>query len=128
MYKWINVHIYKCLNPKYTHAQLYNVQMYNVQMYNVQMYNVQMYNVQKYNVQKDNVLNMSAVLGVILTFFWRRPKKKKVRYLVRPLGKTPSDQFQALPFALRSPFSVCFDDIQNGSSFYNIHPRIKCLT
>ena len=92
MYKWINVHIYKCLNPKYTHGQLYNVQMYNVQMYNVQ----------KYNVQKDNVLNMSAVLGVILTFFWRRPKKKKVRYLVRPLGKTPSDQFQALPFALRS--------------------------
>ena len=52
MYKWINVHIYKCLNPKYTHGQLYNVQMYNVQ---------------KYNVQKDNVLNMSAVLGVILT-------------------------------------------------------------
>ena len=39
-------------------------------MYNVQMYNVQMYNVQKYNVQKDNVLNMSAVLGVILTFFF----------------------------------------------------------
>ena len=65
MYKWINVHIYKCLNPKYTHGQLYNVQMYNVQMYNVQMYNVQ-----KYNVQKDNVLNMSAVLGVILTFFF----------------------------------------------------------
>ena len=60
MYKWINVHIYKCLNPKYTHGQLYNVQMYNVQMYNVQ----------KYNVQKDNVLNMSAVLGVILTFFF----------------------------------------------------------
>ena len=25
------------------------------------------------------------------------------------------------------PFSVCLDDIQNGSSFYNIHPRIKCL-
>ena len=21
-----------------------------------------------------------------------------------------------------------FDHIQNGSSFYNIHPRIKCLT
>ena len=60
MYKWMNVHIYKCLNPKYTRGQLYNVQMYNVQMYNVQ----------KYNVQKDNVLNMSAVLGVILTFFF----------------------------------------------------------
>ena len=97
MYKWMNVHIYKCLNPKYRHGQLYNVQMCNVQMYNVQ----------KYNVQKDNVLNMSAVLGVIL----------KVRNLVRPLGKAPSDQFQALPFVLRSPFSVCFDDIQNGSSF-----------
>ena len=55
MYKWMKVHIYKCLNPKYTHGQLYNVQMYNVQMY---------------NVQKDNVLNMSAVLGVILTFFF----------------------------------------------------------
>ena len=101
--------------------------MYKCIMYKCIMYNEQMYNAQKYNVQKDNVLNMSAVLGVILTFFWRRPKKKKVRYLVRPLGKTPSDQFQALPFALRSPFSVCFDDIQNGSSFYNIHPRIKCL-
>ena len=46
----MKVHIYKCLNPKYTHGQLYNVQMYNVQMYNVQ----------KYNVQKDNVLNMSS--------------------------------------------------------------------
>ena len=55
MYKWINVHIYKCLNPKYTHGQLYNVQMYNVQ---------------KYNVQKDDVLNMSAVLGLIMTFFF----------------------------------------------------------
>ena len=60
MYKWINVHIYKCLNPKYTHGQLYNVQMYNVQMYNVQMYYIQM----------DNVPNISAVLGVILTFFF----------------------------------------------------------
>ena len=89
-------------------------------MYSVQMYNVQIYNVQKYNGQKDNVLKMSVVLEVIL-------KKKKVRYPVGPLGKTPSDQFQALPSALRSPFSVCFDDIQNGSSFYNIHPRIKCL-
>ena len=73
-----------------------------------------MYNVQMYNVQKDNVLNMSAVLGVILTFFWRHPKKKKVRYLVRPLRKTPSDQFQALPFALWIPFSVCFDDIKTA--------------
>ena len=80
------------------------------------MYNVQMYNVQKDYVQKDSVLNMSA------------EKLSSPRYLVRPLGKTPSDQFQALQFALRSPFSVCFDDIQNGSSFYNIHPRIKCLT
>ena len=25
------------------------------------------------------------------------------------------------------PLKHCFDDIQNGSSFYNIHPRIKCL-
>ena len=37
------------------------------------MYNVQMYNVQKCNVQKDNVLNMSGVLGVILTFFFVGP-------------------------------------------------------
>ena len=56
----MNVHIYKCLNPKYTHGQLYTVQMYNVQKGNVQ----------KGNVQKDNVLNMCAVLGVILTFFF----------------------------------------------------------
>ena len=50
MYEWMNIQIYKCFNPKYTHGQLYKVQMYNVQMYNVQ----------KDNVQKDNVLNMSA--------------------------------------------------------------------
>ena len=49
MYKWMNVHIYRCLNPKYTHGQLYNVQIYNV--------------------QKENVPNMSAVLGLLLTFF-----------------------------------------------------------
>ena len=39
-------------------------------MYNIQMYNVQMYNVQMYNVKKDNVLNMSAVLGAFLIFFF----------------------------------------------------------
>ena len=53
MYEWMNIQIYKCFNPKYTHGQLYKVQMYNVQMYNVQ----------KDNVQKVHVLNMSAVLG-----------------------------------------------------------------
>ena len=72
MYKWINVHIYKCLNPKYTHGQLYNVQMYNVQMYNVQMYNVQMYdvqmyNVQKYNIQKDKYTHLHMVKSKICT-------------------------------------------------------------
>ena len=68
MKKWIIVHIYKCLNPKYAHGQLYNVQtykvqmykvqMYSVQMYDIQMYDVQMYNVQKYNVQKDKCTNL----------------------------------------------------------------------
>ena len=56
----MNVHIYKCLNPKYTRGQLYNVQIYNLQMYNEQMYNVQMYNVQMYNVQMYNVQNYNV--------------------------------------------------------------------
>ena len=73
-----------------------NVQMFNVQMYNVQINNVQMYNILKYNVQKDNVPNMSATLGVILTFFWRRPKKKKVMYLVRSISGPPVCPLEAI--------------------------------
>ena len=82
MYEWMNIQIYKCFNPKYTHGQLYKVQMYNVQMYNVQ----------KDNVQKDNVLNMSAVLGVILTFFFvgagAVQRRKRSGILSDPLENT----------------------------------------
>ena len=76
------------------------------------MYNVQMYNVQKDNVQTDNVLNMSAdKLGGDPDLFLAPSKEDEGQYLLRPLGKTPSNQFQALPFVFRSPFFVCFDDI-----------------
>ena len=67
MYKWINVNIYKCLNPKYTQGQLYNLQMYNVEMYNVQMNNVQMYNVQKYNVKKKKCTHLQMFKSKICT-------------------------------------------------------------
>ena len=53
MYKWMNVHIYKCLNRKYTHGQLYNVQMYNVQ---------------KYNVRKDKCIHLQMFKSKIYTW------------------------------------------------------------
>ena len=52
------------------------------------MYNVQKDNVLKDNVQKDKVLNMSAE-----KLSSPRGDPEDIRYLVRPLGKSPSDQF-----------------------------------
>ena len=112
IYKRINVHNYICLNPKYTNSQLYNVQMYNVQMYKRIMYKRKMYKrIMSLTCLQKNFQVLGGAPDLLLC----------------GAGKTPSDQLQAIPFFLRSPFSVCFDKIQNGSSFYNIHPRIKCL-
>ena len=57
----MNVHIYKCLNPKYTRGQLYNVQMYNLQMYNEQMYNVQMDKFTHLQMFKSKIYTWSTV-------------------------------------------------------------------
>ena len=77
MYKLINVHIYKCLNQKYTHGQLYNVQTYNVQIFvNLQMYKVQIYNLKFvttnvlrtiYNVQMDECTHLQMFESKIFT-------------------------------------------------------------
>ena len=83
---------------------MYDDQMYNVQKYTGQTYNVRRYNVQTYDVQiySDKMYQISL--------------KKTSKWCI----------FKFLELT-QEHISHFFDNIQNGSSFYNIYPRIKCL-